>query len=126
MILYTSENSNNILSQSLIDDLNKKHLWNCLFYLPNGNITVTRNIFQILHKNLLVFFKVLIASTIHIQSEITGIRLQSNLVLITFLKRIQTIFSSSTKQKTNSNRLIEFSLHMRFITIVIYDTVPGR
>lgn len=42
MLIYTSDNNNNILSQSLINDLSKKHLWNSLFYLPNGNITVIK------------------------------------------------------------------------------------
>jgi hypothetical protein len=44
MLIYTSDNNDNSLSQSFIDDLYTKHLWNCLFYLPNANITVKINI----------------------------------------------------------------------------------
>jgi hypothetical protein len=43
MLIYTSDNNNNILSPSLINELNNKHLWNCLLYLPNGNMTVIEN-----------------------------------------------------------------------------------
>ncbi|CAF4617966.1 unnamed protein product, partial [Rotaria sp. Silwood2] len=105
MLIYTS-NNNNILSQSLIDDLSRQHLWNCLFYLPHANITISN------------------INTTHIQIEITGIRLQSNHILISFLKRLQIILSSSKKTKTNSNRFIEISLHMKSVTVVICDTVP--
>jgi hypothetical protein len=52
MLIYTSDNNNNILSQLFIDDLNKKHFWNCLFYLPNANITVRENKIKIKNKNL--------------------------------------------------------------------------
>jgi len=52
MLIYTSDNNNNILSQLFIDDLNKKHFWNCLFYLPNANITVRKNKIKIKNQNL--------------------------------------------------------------------------
>ncbi|CAF1097053.1 unnamed protein product, partial [Rotaria sordida] len=106
MVIYTSDDNNNISSQSLIDDLSRRHLWNCLFYLPNANITISN------------------INTTHIQIEITGIRLQSNYILISLLKRLQIILSSLRKSKTNSNRSIEISLHMKSVTVVICDTVP--
>ncbi|CAF1319950.1 unnamed protein product [Adineta steineri] len=111
MLIYTSNNQDNVSSESLIDNLDKKHVWNCLFYLPNANATI------------------LISKSIHIQSDITGIRLQSNHILISLLKRLRTMSVSSTKTippptKTDSNRSIELSLYMKSVTIVICDTVP--
>jgi hypothetical protein len=40
MLIYTSDTNHPTLSQSFINDLNKKHFWNCLCYLPNANMTV--------------------------------------------------------------------------------------
>jgi hypothetical protein len=44
MLLYTSDTNHYPPSQSFIDDLNRKHAWNCLCYLPNATITVGKNI----------------------------------------------------------------------------------
>jgi len=55
MLIHTSDSNNNRLSQSLIDDLNKTHLWTCLFYLPNANITVRKKNGIILIKNKIFF-----------------------------------------------------------------------
>jgi hypothetical protein len=64
--------------------------------------------------------------SINIQSEITGIRLQSNNIFLSLLKRLQTVIPSSTKTKTSSNYPLEISLHIKLITIVICDSVPGN
>lgn len=70
--------------------------------------------------------KILINKSIHIQSEITGIRFQSNNIFISLLKRLQMIMPSSRKMKRNSNYLIDISLHMKTTTIVVCDSVPGK
>ena len=44
MLVYTSDANHYPPSQSFVDDLNKRHFWNCLCYLPNANITVRENI----------------------------------------------------------------------------------
>ncbi|CAF0826292.1 unnamed protein product [Rotaria sp. Silwood1] len=103
---HSNENSETNFSQSLIDDLSRQHLWYCLLYLPNASITISK------------------IYTTHVEIEIIGIRLQSNHILISFLKRLQIILSSSKKSKINSNRFNEISLHMKSITIIICDTVP--
>ena len=40
LAIYTSEMDLETSPPSFIDDLNKKHFWNCLCYLPNANLTV--------------------------------------------------------------------------------------
>ena len=62
------------------------------------------------------------SKSIHIQSEITGIRLQLNQMFLSLFKRLQMKKFSSKK----SNNLIEFSLHLKNVSIVICDSVPGR
>ncbi|CAF1993052.1 unnamed protein product [Rotaria magnacalcarata] len=105
MLIYTSD-KNNILSQPLVDELNRQHLWNCLFYLPNASITISNT------------------NITHIQIELTGIRLQSNSSLVSVLQRLQLILPSLRKSTTKSNRSIELSVHMKFVTVVICDSVP--
>ncbi|UJR27464.1 hypothetical protein I4U23_008751 [Adineta vaga] len=110
MLIYTSDNVTNtdsIFSQSIIDDLDKKHLWNCLFSLPNASFTILMN------------------QIIQIQSDINGLRVQSNQILFNLLKRFQTIRSnSSTKSQLKSNRSIDLSLQMKTISLVICDSLP--
>lgn len=40
LAIYTSEMDLDTSSPSFIDDLNRKHFWNCVCYLPNANLTV--------------------------------------------------------------------------------------
>jgi hypothetical protein len=123
MLIYTSDTNHPTLSQSFINDLDKKHFWNCLCYLPNANITVGKNM---TNSSILFFLKVLISKLIHIQSEITGLRLQTNDRLLKLFTCLQRFIPSSRQSQTDSKHLIEISLHMKSLTMVICDTVPGK
>jgi hypothetical protein len=127
MLIYTSDTNHYPPSQSFIDDLNKRHFWNCLCYLPNANITVGKNIAKVQMFLLFLFIsKVLISKTIHVQFEITGIRLQTNDRLLTLFERLQRLIPSPRKSREDSKYLIEISLHIKLLTLVICDTVPGK
>ncbi|CAF0759960.1 unnamed protein product [Adineta ricciae] len=106
MLLYTADSvisTDSIFSQSIVDDLDKKHLWNCLIYLPTANVSISLN------------------QAIQIQSDIDGLRVQSNQILIRLLKRLQTMRSNPS---TKSSRLIDLSFQMKTISLVICDSLP--
>jgi hypothetical protein len=76
--------------------------------------------------SIFFFLKVLISKLIHIQSEITGLRLQTNDRLLKLFTCLQRLIPSSRQSQTDSKHLIEISLHMKSLTMVICDTVPGK
>jgi hypothetical protein len=71
------------------------------------------------------FSKVWIDKRTHIQSEITGIRLQTNDKLLTLFKRLQRLMPSTKESQGDSKRFIDISFHIKLLTLVICDTVPG-
>ena len=72
--------------------------------------------------------KIVIGPSSRISADTSGIRLQSNAMLIALCKRLQRVFSAVKKEKhsTENRRVMDVSVHLRMISIVICDTVPGR